>query len=97
MKRDILVEYRNENDDLIDHSKIAEVDIPKRWQVVRPFHTMHGAVRWYVTRVLVFKTEWNVIEHVEVMVADLGYRLDYDFYDMEPLAHYGEAIGSHWH
>lgn len=97
MKRDILVEYRNQNDELIDHSRIFESEIPERWEVVQPFHTMHGAVRWYVTRVLVFKTDWGVIERVEIMVEDLGFRLDYDFYDMEPRTYYGEAIRSSWH
>jgi hypothetical protein len=83
MKRDIIVEYRNQSDELIDHSKLFETEIPKLWQVVRPFRTMHGQVRWYVTRVLVFKTDWDAISHVEVMVEDLGYQTDYDFRDYE--------------
>jgi len=88
MKRNILIEYRDQNDDKIDHSRILETEIPKLWQVVRPFHTINGLVRWYVTRVLVFKENWDIIDHVEVMVEDLGHRLDYDFYDMEPKTYY---------
>lgn len=79
MKRNILVEYRNQNDELIDHSKILETEIPKIGQVIRPFCTMHGLVRWYVTRVLVFETDWKTIERVEIMVIDLDYKTDYDF------------------
>lgn len=79
MKRTTTIEYRDQSDNLIDHSKILDTEIPKVGQVVRPFRTLNGLVRWYVTRVLVFETDWHTIDNVEVMVADLSHRTDYDF------------------
>ena len=79
MKTKLSVQYRNEADDLIDFSWLWDTDIPNVGQVISPFRTLNGPVRWYVLRVLKFDFSETEPERVEIMITDLGHMLDIDF------------------